>query len=90
MARTFTIVLLVLGHLPRQVMREKPEEDEDQAEDGTWDLPSREVGDIITVKVACPVDQDKDVWAQIVDDFRDVVITAPQQCLPKLRPGQEM
>ena len=39
------------------------------------------------MKVTCSVDQDNDVWAEIVDDFRAVVITAPQQYLPKLRAG---
>ena len=48
-------------------------EEEDPAEDETWDLPTRRVGDIISVKVTCPVDQDNDVWAEIVDDFRAVV-----------------
>ena len=62
-------------------------EDEDPAEDEAWDLPPREVGDIISVKVTCPVDQDNDVWAEIVDDFRAVVITAPHQYLPKLKAG---
>ena len=61
--------------------------EEDPAEEEKWDLPTRNTGDLIKVNVTNPMDQQYDVWAEIVDDFRAVVIPAPRQDLPKLRAG---
>ena len=61
--------------------------EEDPAEEEKWDLSTLNIGDFVTVKVTHLLDQSYDVWAEIVDDFRAVVITAPRQDLPKLRVG---
>ena len=66
---------------------EKQGEEENPADDEPWDLPALKVGDIISVKVTCPVDKENEVWAEIVNDYRLVVITAPQRYLPKLQAG---
>ena len=47
----------------------------------------RNIGDIISVKVTCPVNEENYVWAEIVDDYRAVVVAAPQRYLPKLKAG---
>ena len=62
--------------------------EEDPAEEEKWDLSTLSIGDFVTVKVTHLLDQSYDVWAEIVDDFRAVVITAPRQDLPKLRTCQ--
>ena len=61
--------------------------EEDPAEEEKWDLPTLNIGDFITVNVTHPMDQNYDVWAEIVDDSRAVVITPPRQDLPKVRVG---